>query len=56
MSITVFESAQHLYEKKEGSGSIPLTNESISGSPTLPSCLIKGLYHQIDLTFGEMNV
>jgi hypothetical protein len=31
----LFLSAQHLYEKREGSGSIPLTNVSGSGSPTL---------------------
>ncbi len=33
----IFQSAQHIYEKREGSGSIPLTNGSGSGSgsPTL---------------------
>ncbi len=29
----LYQSAQHLYEKKEGSGSAPLTNESESGRP-----------------------
>jgi hypothetical protein len=30
---SIFQSAQHLYEKREGSGSIPLTNGSGSGRP-----------------------
>jgi hypothetical protein len=33
---TIFQSAQHLYEKREESGSVPLTNGSGSGSPKLP--------------------
>ncbi len=28
----IFQSAQHLYEKKDGSGSVPLSNGSESGS------------------------
>ncbi len=33
MQAFLFQSAQHLYEKREGYGSIPLTNGSGSGKP-----------------------
>ena len=34
----LFQSAEHLYEKREGSGSIPLTNGSGSGSRSPKTC------------------
>jgi hypothetical protein len=46
----LFQSSQHLYEKREGSGSVPLTNGS--ESPTLLECPI---YLSFDLKQFKKN-
>ncbi len=51
----LFQSPQHLYEKREGSGSVPLTNGS--GSPTLLECPIYSSFYlkqfKKNITFGD---